>query len=288
MQSVHYPVQVPEKYTKDFGHIKDKTRRTYYGMVKAMDESVAKVVSEFEKMGQLENTIIVFTSDNGGRHDFGGINYPLRGEKRNIWQGGVRTHGFITGPGVERGSVNQLFHASDWFPTILKFAECETHANIDGVDQSAVFSSSENIQKRKEVLVNIDPIIQSKEKDSRSWIKTSFDTRWTAAIIVDNWKLITGNPGPDKVYDPPELSKLKIFERLKRFSQNETRSVFLYDLAEDPTESHDLSDSEQTIVNKLLEKLENYTEKMLPPQNSPGWDADADPTKHGGYWDAWK
>lgn len=125
LQSVHEPVQVPKNYTDKFAWVKDTKRRDYYGMVAAMDESIGRLIDTFTAKNQIENTIIVFTSDNGGLHSSGGYNWPLRGEKYTVWEGGVRSIGFVTGPGIPKSSTSHtLFHVSDWLPTILGLANC--------------------------------------------------------------------------------------------------------------------------------------------------------------------
>nr|XP_039251138.1 arylsulfatase B-like [Styela clava] len=65
-QSVHSPIQAPDEYIKPFSHISNKKRRTYAGMVLAMNESIRNVTSYLHKVGLLKNTIVVFSTDNGG------------------------------------------------------------------------------------------------------------------------------------------------------------------------------------------------------------------------------
>lgn len=92
-QSVHagntrQPLQVPQQYVDRFGHIADIRRRTFVAMVSALDESVGQLVTALQKADILNNTIIIFTTDNGGAvgntHGKGidnsiGSNWPLRG-----------------------------------------------------------------------------------------------------------------------------------------------------------------------------------------------------------------
>jgi len=93
------------------------TRKT---RITAMDESVGRVIRALKAANQYDDTIFVFSSDNGGQCLFGGNNYPFRGRKFSLWQGGVRSAGFIAGPGIEPGkSYDNLFHVVDWMPTLL-------------------------------------------------------------------------------------------------------------------------------------------------------------------------
>ena len=70
------------------------------------------------------NTLVIFSSDNGGDPFYRGSNYPLRGYKRTLWEGGVRASGFVHGQMLKRKGVisRDLIHVTDWYPTLLNLA----------------------------------------------------------------------------------------------------------------------------------------------------------------------
>ena len=61
-QSVHFPLQVPQKYIDLYPHVQDKNRRIFSGMVTAMDDVIGSIVSALKKRGMWENTLTVFTT----------------------------------------------------------------------------------------------------------------------------------------------------------------------------------------------------------------------------------
>jgi arylsulfatase A-like enzyme len=86
----HTPMQATEKYLQRFTHIKDKRRQTYAAMVSAVDDGVGQLMQTLESNGLVEDTIVIFLSDNGGATNNASNNLPLRGNKGSMWEGGVR------------------------------------------------------------------------------------------------------------------------------------------------------------------------------------------------------
>lgn len=133
----------------------------------------------------LENSIIIFSTDNGGAPEgFNinhGSNWPLRGAKYNLWEGGVRGVGLIWSPLLKEQQrvSHQLMHLVDWLPTLYCAAGGDVATlpnNLDGMNLWEVLSSNKD-SPRKEVLLNIDD---------------HFHPKPIFAIISDNYKLMTG------------------------------------------------------------------------------------------------
>lgn len=96
-------------------------RRVYEGMAHCMDSGIGNVTAALKAAGLYERTLIVFSSDNGGREDgiFGGNNYPLRGMKFSDYEGGTRVASWVSGgviPPARRGTTHSkgLAHICDW------------------------------------------------------------------------------------------------------------------------------------------------------------------------------
>ncbi|EPB73043.1 arylsulfatase [Ancylostoma ceylanicum] len=90
-QAVHPPLQVPKKFEKYCYRIKSKARRIYCGMLTAMDFAIGRVIDFLKSTGHYEDT-------NGGTAQFGASNWPLRGEKDSLWEGGTKTTTIVHAP----------------------------------------------------------------------------------------------------------------------------------------------------------------------------------------------
>lgn len=284
-QSVHGPLQVPERYTKPFEHIKDQKRRNYGGMVLAMDESIFNVTQHLRKLKMLENTIIIFSTDNGGITSGGGNNWPLRGQKNTLWEGGVKGVGFLYGKPLNSGGITYkgMLHVSDWLPTILGATDCpliNSTKPLDGFNEWPAITQK-SVPQRSQILHNIDPLITIKAPYSANETY-GFDTRVRAALRSGPWKLLTGDVGFDKWVAPPESKQLDELNSLD-YVQNHVR---LFNIEEDPTEHHNLAISHPDMVKNLLVLLAKYNSTSVPVRY-PTPDPKSNPKYHNGYWGPW-
>jgi arylsulfatase A-like enzyme len=122
----HDPLIATPEDLSACSHIPHYIRRNFCGMVYGVDRNIGYILKSLENNNLMENTIIAFSSDNGGAPWSGGFNYPFRGAKMSALEGGSRVPAFIYGPKFLKTSsgstYKKLFHIADWYPTLLSFA----------------------------------------------------------------------------------------------------------------------------------------------------------------------
>ncbi len=121
---VHAPMQAKESDLKDVDpKVTDETKRVYAAMVQALDKNVGAILAELDENGLRDNTIVVFTSDNGATKD--GCNLPFRGGKHSVYEGGTHLPTAIHWPNgkVAGGAWDGLCGALDMFPTLMAMAD---------------------------------------------------------------------------------------------------------------------------------------------------------------------
>ena len=140
----HTPLQAKKEDYDALSGIKDHKLRVYGAMIRALDRNVAKVLAEVERQGLTGDTIIIFTSDNGGANYIGlpDINKPYRGFKATFFEGGIHVPFFMKWPGqIPAGSATpaRAMHF-DVFATAIAAAHAPQPAAgvIDGVDLVAL------------------------------------------------------------------------------------------------------------------------------------------------------
>lgn len=152
----HLALQVPDReleryrgrfeetpYTGGKGYTPHPTpRAAYAAMITRLDWEVGQLLAEVEARGQLADTLVVVTSDNGPTHDVGGVDTaffasagPLRGRKGSVWEGGIRVPMIASWPGaVPAGTVsNRIAGAVDLLPTLAEFAGARLEQPVDGI-----------------------------------------------------------------------------------------------------------------------------------------------------------
>ncbi|MCD6334089.1 MAG: sulfatase-like hydrolase/transferase [Candidatus Latescibacteria bacterium] len=147
--AVHTPIRAPEAWidrysdrTYDVDPVRNKSFKVYAAYASHMDYCVGRLIETLKCLDQSENTIVIFTSDNGavttnpshdtalypGRHDDmprTGSNYPLRGHKAQLYEGGIRTPAAISWLGrLQPSKLQQPVHIVDWMPTFAALLNC--------------------------------------------------------------------------------------------------------------------------------------------------------------------
>jgi len=234
---VHSPFQVPDSYLKPYAHLKGN-RQKLAGMLAAVDEAVGQIEAALKQAGRLENTLIVFSSDNGGPPP--GDNTPLRDFKGTIFEGGVRAAAFATWPGrIPAGQrIRQPMHMVDWYPTLIKQAggSLEQKLPIDGLDVWPMLT--------KQAASPHDAILS---------VSTQGPSR--AAVRMGDWKLIVAD-GADDVA-PSDKKKGK--KAAGKYEQ-----VALYDLSADPSEAKNLAEAQPERVKTMRARLAELLKDAVP------------------------
>ncbi|XP_067658130.1 arylsulfatase B-like [Haliotis asinina] len=268
-QNVHAPIEVPEKYFNMYPNVINEGRRTYSGMVSALDEAVGNVTEALKERGLFDNTLILFTADNGGPIGSYASNWPLRGGKHTIWEGGTRGTSFMYGAGLKKTKTtyNGMMHAVDWKPTLVSAAGGSPETSIDGISHWEAIRNGLP-SSRTEFIYNLDDFEPA--------------TEGHAGIRVGDYKLIMGYPGgPDGWHRPMNRTEKDVYEEAVYFKGDSPAQ--LYNIREDPTEHHDLAAQMPDIVDKLRARIEDYRKQMVPalyPPNDPA----SNPKNFGNAW----
>lgn len=204
----------------------DPEKRLFLAVIYHLDAAIGQVVQALDDTGQRQNTLILFTSDNGPQVNWGGDAYPddlkltdfnqpdsLRGHKRDVWEGGIHVPGFANWPGrIKPTRITDPTHVVDFFPTCAKlidFPAAESVA-LDGTDLSPVLFGKDSLETR-----------------DLYWIWGRRTNRW--ALRYGDWKIV--KYGIDEPREPQDWE--------------------LYNLKQDYSEEKNLADRHPEIVAKL-------------------------------------
>ncbi|XP_077032907.1 arylsulfatase J isoform X2 [Agelaius phoeniceus] len=289
-QAVHSPLQAPGRYFEHYRSINNINRRRYAAMLACLDEAINNVTLALRKYGYYENSIIIYSSDNGGQPMAGGSNWPLRGSKGTYWEGGIRAVGFVHSPLLKnKGSVcKELVHITDWFPTLITLAEGQIDEDIhlDGYDVWETISEGQR-SPRVDILHNIDPIYTKAKNGSWAAGFGIWNTAIQSAIRVNHWKLLTGNPGYSDWVPPQAFSNAGPNRwHNERVSWSAGKTVWLFNITADPYERVDLSAQHPEVVKQLLRRLSQFNKTAVPVRYPPK-DPRSNPKLNGGVWGPW-
>ncbi|XP_060800557.1 arylsulfatase I [Amyelois transitella] len=291
------PIRAPDDVIDQFKTIENRQRQKFAGVLTKLDESVGRVVSALHEHGLLNHSVIVFSTDNGGPaagfNDNAASNYPLRGVKNTLWEGGVRGAGLVFSPLIHKRSraATQLMHISDWLPTLYSAAGGNLTAlgSIDGVNQWDALSKDLD-SERNAVLHNIDDVWGSAALTVWPWKLvqgTNYNGSW------DSWYGPAGRRGhydTDKVFGSragkavaelglmPNNNTVAFIRKSTTVTCSENTSAVrckplqspcLFNVQLDPCERNNLADAEPAILQRLLKDLSDLNSTAVPPNNRP-------------------
>ena len=199
----HNPLQSLRKDYEKHNHMENHTLQVYSGMIEALDRSIGKIVTTLEENGLTENTLIIFTSDNGGAGYIGldNINKPYRGWKLTHFEGGMHIPFFAKWPAKIKKDMryDKRIHHTDIFSTILGAASIEPpkEIKIDGINLIP-FLTNEKSGEPHQILY---------------WKNASYQ-----AVIHNDWKLLRSKFPNEQEYlynlkkDPYEQNNLAMSE----------------------------------------------------------------------------
>ena len=238
--AVHTPMQATEARMSRFASIADEPRRTYAGMLSAMDDAIGRVLNALRANGLEENTLIFFFSDNGGptmrtTTINASRNAPLRGSKRTTLEGGIRVpfvvqfKGRLPGGRAYELPVIQL----DILPTALAAAgvEVASHDSLDGVDLLPYLTAKNPAPPHETLYWRLGPQIAVRHGD---WKLVRYDT------VVEG--------APEFGVTPPRL----------------------YNLAKDIGETNDLAASNPDKLKELQGLWDTWNAQLATPLWGPG------------------
>ena len=180
----------------------DPEKRLLLAAVHHLDHAIGEIVTAIDKSGQRNNTLILFSSDNGPQGSWKGNAYPddlhltdfnqpmpWKGKKIDVWEGGIRVPGFANWQGkIAPNKIDDPMHIIDWFPTLAKMAAATFQG--DGVDLSPVLFKNESLPER-----------------DLYWTWKSPVNRW--ALSHGDWKIVHYGKGTPKTPSTWQLFNLK-------------------------------------------------------------------------------
>ncbi|MCB1122741.1 MAG: sulfatase-like hydrolase/transferase, partial [Verrucomicrobiae bacterium] len=231
----HTPLDVDERYYRPFMEkgVAEKTARIY-GMLKNLDENIARLLTTLDQTGEANNTVVIFLSDNGGIPQTG-FQGDFRGHKGDIYEGGIRSPFFVRWPDrIKRSGKEPIIAAHfDILPTLAAIggAELPQGRQLDGTSLLDLWTkdSKRGLEDRTLVIQFVKSIEQAMYK--------------CAAVISQGFKLVLN---PESAFDSSYVANRK---------KNE---VALYDIASDAGEEKDLAAKHPNVIDKLLQRYESW------------------------------
>ncbi len=240
---VHTPLQAPEEMTARYERVppdQQQGKPVYAAMVESIDQSVGRVLETLAELSLDQNTLVIFTSDNGG-YAKATSNSPLRANKGTSYEGGIRVPLIIRWPGVsEAGRIVQTpVISTDLYPTCLAAAGLPLRPtqHLDGINLQPLLAGDATL-----------------DRTSLYWHYPHYNQHPfsvpSSVIRQGPWKLIEN-------FDPPGIE--------------------LYNLADDLGETHNLVDIQPAIAEELRQELDAWRLEVRADMMQPNPDAAPEP-----------
>jgi arylsulfatase A len=267
----HFPMQAPEELVESYVEAGETLGAALtYAMVEVMDAGIGRIDETLHELGLAENTIVLFTSDNGpylGQVQgvsLDRFNYHWRGAKHYVFEGGIRVPAVVRWPnGLEAGrSIAEMVHFTDWLPTLATAvgAELPEPIQLDGGDVMPVIAG-ETLHGPQE----------------RFWQCNRYAPRieGNSAMRDGDWKLV--RPSIDALMQVTEVDReidralnYRLPERitaidespLPTFDLGVPPAPLLFDLGSDPFEQNDLAAQHPERVARMSAALERWFESV--------------------------
>ncbi|WP_442505137.1 sulfatase-like hydrolase/transferase [Novipirellula sp. SH528] len=223
----HTPLQAKEEDLAKYAGIDDEKRRTYAAMVHAVDRGVGEVVKALEQTDELNNTLIVFLSDNGGKEGAGSDNTPLNKGKGSVYEGGFRVPMFFHWPSVVPAGKRFEHPVStlDFYPTFARLAGATvpTDKELDGKDIWQDFLADRSSRTGQ-------PIFAMRHYAEFSNVGIRQD-QWKACCIGKHWTLFNINEDISETKDLsrsyPEVLQ-NMISAAEKWSHGHTQPLWFY------------------------------------------------------------
>ncbi|MEM9158325.1 MAG: sulfatase [Verrucomicrobiota bacterium] len=251
--AVHTPIQAPEDLTQKYlkkGERSGQRNAKYAAMVENLDTNVGLILDHLESKALSKNTIVIFTSDNGGIRSIS-TQAPLRAGKGSYYEGGIRVPMAIRWPGkIKANTITDMPTTNlDFYPTLLELAGIEYDRNPFDGDSIASQLLNQKALSERPFIWHFPIYLQAYRPNDDDGRDPLFRTRPGSVIRRGKWKL--------HLY-------------------YEDNAFELYDLQADIGERNNLAESKPEIVSRLHKELVNWiasTEAPVPSLPNPQYDA---------------